>query len=70
MAHIYNCKVLNEGVIQDEKYENIFNGNIDQQLKIFKFEQNLEKREQLQNSRIEPEPPCDPIKDPQFSVDL
>ena len=71
MAHIYNCKILNEGVIQNEKYENIFNGNIDQQLKIFKkFEQNLEKREQLQKSRIEPEPPCDPIKDPLFSVAL
>jgi hypothetical protein len=68
MAHIYNCKIYNEGVIQNEKYENIFNGNIEQ-LKIFKkFEQNLEKREQLKNSRIEP--PCDPIKDPLFSVAL
>jgi hypothetical protein len=48
---------------QNEKYENIFNGIIDQQTKIFhKFEENMEKRKTLKN-RIETpvDPGCDPL---------
>ena len=57
MSHVYNCNILNEGKIQSEKSENIFNGTLDQQLKIFlnlnKTWKNMEKREKL-NKETEP----------------
>ena len=53
MKHIYTCNILNEGMSQNEKYENIFNGIIDQQTKIFhKFEENMEKRKTLKNRKF------------------
>ena len=68
MKHIYNCNILNGGISQSEKYENIFNGTISQQTKIFyKFEENMEKRETLKN---EMEKPCDPDCDPLSSIVL
>ena len=48
MSHIYNCKIFNEEMNLSEKYENIYNGTIIQQTEILKkFEQNMEKREQI-----------------------
>ena len=68
MKHIYTCNILNEGISQSEKYENIFNGTISQQTKIFhKFEENMEKRKTLKN---EMEIPCDPGCDPLSSIVL
>ena len=62
MSHIYNCKIFNEEMNLSEKYENIYNGTIIQQTEILKkFEQNMEKREQMMK---ENEPPCDPLCDP------
>ena len=50
MKHIFVCEILNEEADQNELYENIYNGNIKQQLRIFwKFEVNVKKREFLQN---------------------
>ena len=70
MSHIFNCKLLNEGVIQKEQYENIFNGNIKQQIRIFrKFENNMGKRETIKNRKNETELPSDPC-DPLFSAAL
>ena len=55
MEHIYYCEKLND-VIQAKKYNSIYNGNLKEQVKIFKILQNnLRKREQIMN-----ENPCDP----------
>ena len=44
MSHIYNCEQLNQESEQKLKYENIFNGNIWDQIEVFKtFELNLLK---------------------------
>ena len=59
MTHIYNCEMLNN----DEpnfKYDKILNGNICEQIEIFRrFENNLKKREQIitENETVLP---CDP----------
>ena len=43
MKHIYTCDILNQGIGQTEKYENIFDGTISQQTRIFlEFEENME----------------------------
>ena len=56
MLHIYNCEVYNTK--QKLHYDKIFNGNLNQQIEIFKqFEVNLEKREDLKNRN---QCPCDP----------
>ena len=66
MVHIYNCEVL-DNKQTNLQYEAIFMGNITQQIEVFKrFEENLEKRE---NIKTENKPPCDPCCDPLFSVD-
>ena len=65
MKHIYTCNILNEGMSQNE---NIFNGTINQQTKIFhKFEEILRREKKLMN-RIET--PCDPGCDPLSSIVL
>jgi hypothetical protein len=73
MKHIYICEILNEGDKQSEQYENIFNGNITQQIKVFrKFELNMKKREVIKNNKfdkMETKPPCDPLFDPLFCID-
>ena len=35
MKHIFNCKIFNEEREESEEYENIFNGSLTQQIKIF-----------------------------------
>ena len=50
MKHIYECQLLN---IEEpsEKYEQIFTGNIEQQIIVFRrFENNFEKHEQYKNN--------------------
>ena len=43
ILHIYNCDLLNQGSPSNIKYENIFNGNIKNQVEVLnKFEENLE----------------------------
>ena len=56
MSHIYNCETLNEGKSQILKFEQIYEGNIKDQIEVFKhFEENLNRRE-----LINLKPPCDP----------
>ena len=44
--HLYYCSVLNEGQIIQDKYEQIFNGNIKEQKQILDIlEQNIKKYE-------------------------
>ena len=66
MQHIYNCEFYCK---KEEKlpYQKIFNGNIKQQIEVFKFlEENFEKRRKL---TTEKQPPCDLVSDPLFSAD-
>ena len=57
MKHIYECEIYNEEKFE-LPYEKIYNGNINEQIAVFKkFEQNLQKREQL---RTKNDLPCDP----------
>ena len=69
MEHIWNCKLLNKEGNQNEKYEKIFNGNLEEQLNIFeKFEEKMEKYTEMKNKMEQSiEHPCDPnISDPLF----
>ena len=69
MKHLYICEILNNGDIPSEEYENIYNGNITQQIKIFqKFEQNMEKYQNMKKTNTDI-PPCDPLCDPLFCID-
>ena len=57
MKHFYECEIYN-----DEKfelpYERIYNGNINEQITVFKkFEQILQKRQQLRTNN---DLPCNP----------
>ena len=57
MKHIYQCETINDGETDYLKYEKIFEGNINEQIEVFrKFERNMEKRKQLKENII----PCDP----------
>ena len=66
MSHIYSCEYLNTEEIQ-LKYEKIFNGNISEQISIFRrFEHILKTRNEI---RLEKETgtndiPCDQFIDP------
>ena len=59
MNHIYECELFKEGEQNKLPYEKNFNGNLREQLFVYKkFKQNLQKREQ----RIEIiSNPCDLI---------
>ena len=47
MSHIYSCEYLNIEEIQLE-YEKLFNGNISEQISIFRrFENNLKARNKI-----------------------
>ena len=64
MAHIYQCRMLSNDKSTIE-YEKIYNGNIHEQIKVFrKFENNLKIRNKSKNSL-----PCDPVCDPLYSVE-
>ena len=56
MNHIYQCELYNEKDSPIMPYEQIFNGNMKQQIYVYKkFKQNLERREQLKTTSN----PCD-----------
>ena len=58
ITHIYNCSILSEKNEANIPYEKIFNGNLDQQIMVFKLvRQNLEERSTIKN---EMNLPCDP----------
>ena len=60
MKHIYECDQLNTTSLDTNlQYEKIYNGNISDQIKVFrKMEINLEKREDMRKL----ETPCDPAE--------
>ena len=68
MKHVFDCEILNEGKPISENYENVFNGNIGTQIRIFRqFEENLKKREIIINQKSNdselnlPRDPSDPL---------
>lgn len=64
MAHIYQCGFLSSDKLNIE-YEKIYNGNIHEQIEVFrKFENNLKIRNKSRNPL-----PCDPTCDPLYSVE-
>ena len=61
MEHIYDCKLLNneEPIIA---YNQIFKGNIGEQVTILRrFENNMKQREQIQNENFHVILDCDPL---------
>ena len=69
MSHIYSCKSLNK-TKEMIKYEQIYEGNITEQIEIFKrFQQNLETRNKLNEiDKLSQQSPCDPKVDPLIFV--
>ena len=60
IIHIYNCETLTREQSITPEYEHIYNGKIEDQIRIFeKLESNLNHREQLKLKEIE-DTPCDP----------
>ena len=60
ILHIYNCETLDTGEKILLEYDNIYNGKIEDQIRIFeKVESNLNKREQLKQKE-NVDTPCDP----------
>ena len=60
MQHIYNCELLNKEKQEKLPYDRIYNGNLKQQIEIFKiFKQNLEHREIMIAEMSEIKSPCD-----------
>ena len=56
MVHIFNCETYKKKETK-LKYEHIFEGNLEQQIEVFKiFNENMKQRETLLN---EIKPPCD-----------
>ena len=48
MNHIYECELYNKEEKTNLPYEKIFNGNLRQQIYVYKkFKQNLQKREEM-----------------------
>ena len=61
MEHIWNCELVNDEEYQKENYEQIFNGNLTQQIRIYeKFNEKLEKYKMINNKQEKCKHPCDP----------
>ena len=64
MSHIYYCKILNEDNSELISYHKIYDGNITEQMKIYRrFEENFKEREKFLNEERN-QPPCDLFVDP------
>ena len=62
MKHIYQCEVMNNGEEPEVEYEKIFEGNISEQIEVFrKYERNFEKRRILKENQKKNQLPSDPI---------
>ena len=60
MKHIYECKILNMNKKTTIPYENVYNGNLQQQIEVYRrFKENLIRREQLKEKLISN--PCDSL---------
>ena len=52
MKHIHDCEILNYGEKSNLEYEKIFEGNISEQIQVFRtFERNLKRREHLKENK-------------------
>ena len=61
MKHIYSCEIPNNGENPEIEYEKIFEGNIGEQIKVFRqFERNFEKRKILKENQKKKQLPSDP----------
>ena len=59
--HIHNCEIINNGEKIDLEFEKISEGNIPEQIKVFrKFERNLKTRENLKEEKKDTTP-CDSL---------
>ena len=70
MTHIYSCEYLNEEET-NIKFEKIFNGNMIEQMKVFRtFEKNMNKRNERKSENKNPpgDPFCDPLNCGKFSI--
>ena len=70
MQHIYSCELLNSEKV-DLSYNRLYNGTLQQQLKVFKrFQNNYETLEQMKTDKSEKENSSHAIPDgePLFSV--
>ena len=62
MKHIFQCETINNGEQPELEYEKIFEGNISEQIKVFRhFERNFEKRRNLKETKKECQLPSDPF---------
>ena len=60
--HIYECNIINSGEQPEFKYEQIFKGDISEQIKVFrKFERNFERCKTLKENMKHNILPCDPF---------
>ena len=69
MEHVWNCKLVNDEAYQKENYEQIFNGNLTQQVRIYeKFNEKLERYNMINIKQEKCKHPCDPScnSDPLF----
>ena len=58
MKHIYECKILNMNKKIGISYENVYSGNLQQQIEVYRrFKENLIKRKQFKDETISN--PCD-----------
>ena len=58
IEHIYNCEILSKEKQEKISYENNYNGDMNQQIKVYQLvRQNLEERKLLNNQMNFP---CDP----------
>ena len=61
MLHIYTCEIINP-LKSEIPYSELYNGNLKNQIEIFRrFEQNMEKRNEMKNEKNIPCDPCDPL---------
>ena len=58
IANIYNCGILSKEKLEKNSYENIYNVNMNQQIKVYQLvRQNLKERKLI---NIQMNFPCDP----------
>ena len=62
MAHIYYCETRNEGKHPILKFEKIYEGNIKDQIEVFKhYEENLNRRDSFNQPEASMWSFCDPL---------
>ena len=61
MLHIYTCENINP-LKSEIPHSELYNGNFKNQIEIFRrFNQNMEKRNEMKSGKNIPCDPCDPL---------